>query len=362
MMKLRPIIVDAEGMILGGNMRFKALKELGYKEVPAEWIKYDGELTNEEKQRFIAVDNVPFGDWDFDILANEWDQDKLIEWGLELPDFNTAIPWRAEDQEEMFADLNGDGIETVCGYRLSSIWYDMTSNNDVRNYMMELPPNLNAKNGATVKLNYSRTNAEETERIVKTYMREGDLFFEMCCGWMTFSSTAKYFGYSGKGGDIWDESLNFCKEQIAKMPGKGKVKVIYADCRDTKELDNYYDFVHSNPPFFSLESYSNNNNDLASLGRYDLWLNAMSDMGKEAERILKSGGLANFVINDFRKNGVVVNMHSDFINAILRKSNLKLHDLVIAEVISQALRFRKHDYEKRRTVKCHEYIITFKKN
>ena len=55
MMKLRPIIVDAEGMILGGNMRFKALKELGYKEVPAEWIKYDGELTNEENSVLLQL-------------------------------------------------------------------------------------------------------------------------------------------------------------------------------------------------------------------------------------------------------------------------------------------------------------------
>ena len=87
MMALRPIIVDADGMILGGNMRFKALKELKYKDVPDDWVKRASELTDEEKQRFIIEDNVPFGEWDFDILANEWDADQLAEWGLEIPDF-----------------------------------------------------------------------------------------------------------------------------------------------------------------------------------------------------------------------------------------------------------------------------------
>lgn len=87
MMSLRPIIVDSEGLILGGNMRFKALNELGYKEVPDEWIKRDSELTEDEKQRFIIADNVPFGEYDWDILANEWDKDELLEWGLEIPDF-----------------------------------------------------------------------------------------------------------------------------------------------------------------------------------------------------------------------------------------------------------------------------------
>jgi len=87
MMKLRPIIVDSKGMILGGNMRFKALKELGYKEVPDEWVKRDGELTEAEKQRFIIADNIPFGEYDWDILANEWEKDDLIDWGLDIPEF-----------------------------------------------------------------------------------------------------------------------------------------------------------------------------------------------------------------------------------------------------------------------------------
>lgn len=85
MMSLRPIVIDTDGTILGGNMRYKAILSLGYKEIPDEWVKVANELTDEEKQRFIIEDNVAFGDWDFDILANEWDTVDLEEWGMELP-------------------------------------------------------------------------------------------------------------------------------------------------------------------------------------------------------------------------------------------------------------------------------------
>ena len=97
MMELRPIIVDNDMMILGGNMRFKALKELKYKDIPAGWVKRAEELTDEEKRRFIIEDNIGFGDWDFDALQ-DWDRDQLIDWGLELPEF-TKLEATEDDYE-----------------------------------------------------------------------------------------------------------------------------------------------------------------------------------------------------------------------------------------------------------------------
>jgi hypothetical protein len=84
MMELRPIIIDENNIILGGNMRYTALKQLGYKEIPDNWIKQADKLTDEEKKEFIVKDNVGFGDWDYDLLANQWDEIKLEEWGMDL--------------------------------------------------------------------------------------------------------------------------------------------------------------------------------------------------------------------------------------------------------------------------------------
>jgi len=84
MLELRPIVVDNEMIVLGGNMRLKACIEAGLKEVP---ILIADELTEEQKAEFIIKDNVGYGEWDWDVLANEWDAQLLDEWGLDVPNF-----------------------------------------------------------------------------------------------------------------------------------------------------------------------------------------------------------------------------------------------------------------------------------
>ena len=83
MTELRPIVVDETNTILGGNMRYRAMQKLGMS--TTEVVKVSG-LTDEQKREFIIKDNVAFGDWDWDALANEWDTDELNEWGLDIPE------------------------------------------------------------------------------------------------------------------------------------------------------------------------------------------------------------------------------------------------------------------------------------
>jgi hypothetical protein len=83
MMELRPIIIDSENVILGGNMRYEALKELGYKTLPHNWVRQVGSLSDEEKRRFLIADNTQFGEWDYDILANLFDKDELLKAGFD---------------------------------------------------------------------------------------------------------------------------------------------------------------------------------------------------------------------------------------------------------------------------------------
>lgn len=83
MLELRPIVVNEKMVVLGGNMRLKACKEAGLKEVP---IVMAEDLTAEEQKEFIIKDNVNFGSWDAEMLANEWDLNKLLDWGLGATD------------------------------------------------------------------------------------------------------------------------------------------------------------------------------------------------------------------------------------------------------------------------------------
>lgn len=82
MLEIRPIVVNNDMMVLGGNMRLKAIQEIGLKEIPI--IKAEN-LTEEQQREFLIKDNVGFGEWDWDDLANDFDQQDLEDWGLELP-------------------------------------------------------------------------------------------------------------------------------------------------------------------------------------------------------------------------------------------------------------------------------------
>ena len=108
MLKLRPIVVDEDMMVLGGNMRLKASKEAGLKEV---WIDIAEGLTEEQKKEFVVKDNVNFGEWDWAMLGNEWNTIKITEWGLDV--------WEnQDDRNELNAEAEWTG--TNCGSCIST--------------------------------------------------------------------------------------------------------------------------------------------------------------------------------------------------------------------------------------------------
>jgi len=108
MMELRPIVVDENFIVQGGNMRLKALTELGYKELPNEWVKQAKDFTEDELKEFIIKDNVGFGEWDWDDLANNWDIEKLEDWGLDIPDFAVKELEAEEDDYEIPEEIKTD--------------------------------------------------------------------------------------------------------------------------------------------------------------------------------------------------------------------------------------------------------------
>jgi ParB-like chromosome segregation protein Spo0J len=126
MLEIRPIVVNDDMIVLGGNMRLKACKEAGLKEVHV--IKAS-ELTEDEQRQFIIKDNVSGGEWDWDMLANEWDVEQLEEWGLDVPNFGedadqkdlsdelketfeVIITCKDEtNQEQIYNKLIGEGYE-----------------------------------------------------------------------------------------------------------------------------------------------------------------------------------------------------------------------------------------------------------
>ena len=101
MLKLRPIVVNSDMVVLGGNMRLKACKEAGFTDV---WILKADNLTKQQEREFIVKDNVGFGEWDWDLLANEWSSIQLDDWGMDawqnLEDIDTSDDFSLPDGDK----------------------------------------------------------------------------------------------------------------------------------------------------------------------------------------------------------------------------------------------------------------------
>jgi ParB-like chromosome segregation protein Spo0J len=103
MLKLRPIVVNNQNVILGGNMRYKASIEAGLKEV---YIVQADELSDEQQKEFIIKDNIGFGEWDWDLLGNQFDFEQLEDWGLD------TIKHDWEDLDYIDEDVEAPNLET----------------------------------------------------------------------------------------------------------------------------------------------------------------------------------------------------------------------------------------------------------
>jgi len=126
MLELRPIVVDENNIVLGGNMRLKACKEAGMKEV---YIVRAENLTKLQKDEFIVKDNVGFGEWDWDMLANEWDAELLNDWGLFVPEMATEVDYSILDDEDLDGELSdmADGVKKAIQIEFEAEHYEEAS-------------------------------------------------------------------------------------------------------------------------------------------------------------------------------------------------------------------------------------------
>jgi len=177
MLKLRPIVVNEDLIVLGGNMRLKACKDAGLKEVS---IIKASELTVHKQREFIIKDNVGFGEWDWDLIANEWDTEQLDDWGLDLPvDFNVVEEEAEEDDytepDNLKVDVVlGDLIEIgehrlLCGDSTDSEQVAKLMNGEKADMVFTDPPY-----GVSYKSNWNSKDREQFEEI-----KNDDVFLDI---------------------------------------------------------------------------------------------------------------------------------------------------------------------------------------
>jgi hypothetical protein len=123
MLDIRPIVVNTDMVILGGNMRFKACKDAGLKEVP---IVIADNLSEEQQREFLIKDNVSGGEWDFEMLANEWETEELENWGLDVPNFSPDIDYAILDDDDVSEQLENmtEGVKKAIQIEFEAEHYE----------------------------------------------------------------------------------------------------------------------------------------------------------------------------------------------------------------------------------------------
>jgi DNA modification methylase len=169
MLEIRPVVVNADMIVLGGNMRLKACKEAGLKEVP---VIFAHDLTEEEQKQFIIKDNVGFGEWDWDMIANEWDAEQVEEWGLDIPEFSIKEELEAEEDDYEMPDqvqtdiVLGDLFEIgehrlLCGDSTCSDTVAKLMNGEKADMVFTDPPYGISHSGKGIKGNARENNFGE---------------------------------------------------------------------------------------------------------------------------------------------------------------------------------------------------------
>ena len=209
MMEKRPMVcvtdVDGKMFPIGGNMRLKALRELGMKEIPDEWVVLADDWTEEQRKEFMIRDNVGFGEWNWDELQENWDSEKLVSWGLEVPkwesekleakedDFDVDLP---EEPKTVLGDLYEIGEHRLlCGDSTDSDSVAKLMNGEKADMVFTDPPyNANYKSRGENELlrkgirNDNMSN-DDFEQFIKGFVstcllniKDGaSLYF--CCNW-----------------------------------------------------------------------------------------------------------------------------------------------------------------------------------
>ena len=122
MADVRPIVVNMDMVVIGGNMRLRAMKEVGWKEAPVQMVDW----TEEQQKEFIIKDNLGYGEWDWDDLANNWDEIQLTDWGLDIPDFNKGID-NEEGEIKISTELDQHSNYIVLKFNTDIDWLQVQS-------------------------------------------------------------------------------------------------------------------------------------------------------------------------------------------------------------------------------------------
>ena len=448
MLELRPIVVDDTFVALGGNMRYRALVAISemsieeihnrlsglrdfqkktqpeqerlllywatWKDSPTAPIIRASELSEEEQREFIIKDNVGYGEWDMDALANEWDTEDLADWGLDDWDF---IDGGGSGSDGDGSGQSGSGEETkslnetfvIPPFSIfdSRQGYWQERKKMWRERIGDMGESRTAKLVQSLEMRYkdlyTRTmkhrkelgiNFKEylekyvpedvREREDKKVLSQGVSLFdpvlsEICCRWFTPFEGAKMFdpfagdtqkglvfamcGYEFTGVELRQEQVDINNRVIADRD----LPIRYV-CDDGQNVAKYFepesqDMLFSCPPYYNLEVYSDLENDASNQGTYEDFLTIIRNAYTSALGCLKENRFAVVVVGDVRNkaNGEYYDFVGD-VKRIFREAGAHLYnEIILVEMSSSAALRAAKSMESRKVCKTHQNVLVFYK-
>lgn len=441
MLELRPIVVDNTFVALGGNMRYMALTAISdmdeaelksrlseardfqkktaaeqdnlieywqrWKDKPTAHIIKATELSEEEQREFIIKDNVGYGEWDMDALANEWDAEELDDWGLDVwqnKEWENGESSGATNSKPANASLNDRFIvppfsilDTRKGYwqERKKKWRELIGDNgESRNDTLITSPEIKYKDlyqrtrqhreelGITFKEYLDKYVPDDVkEREASKVLSAGvslldPVMAEIVCRWFgqdnckTFDCFAgdSVFGYVSAhlgnefvGIELRPEQARLNNERVEGMTAR----YINDDGQNVAQhiAPDSQDLLFSCPPYFDLEKYSDLENDASNQDSYEDFIKILENAFKAAVGCLKENRFAVIVVGDVRDKST--GFYYDFcgdIKRIFKEAGMPLYNEIILVETGASTALRAGRYmESRKVAKMHQNILVFYK-
>nr|DAO98761.1 MAG TPA: Putative modification methylase [Caudoviricetes sp.] len=441
MLELRPIVVDNTFVALGGNMRYRALTAISdmdeaelksrlseardfqkktaaeqdnlieywqrWKDKPTAHIIKATELSEEEQREFIIKDNVGYGEWDMDALANEWDAEELDDWGLDVwqnKEWENGESSGATNSKPANASLNDRFIvppfsilDTRKGYwqERKKKWRELIGDNgESRNDTLITSPEIKYKDlyqrtrqhreelGITFKEYLDKYVPDDVkEREASKVLSAGvslldPVMAEIVCRWFgqdnckTFDCFAgdSVFGYVSAhlgnefvGIELRPEQARLNNERVEGMTAR----YINDDGQNVAQhiAPDSQDLLFSCPPYFDLEKYSDLENDASNQDSYEDFIKILENAFKAAVGCLKENRFAVIVVGDVRDKST--GFYYDFcgdIKRIFKEAGMPLYNEIILVETGASTALRAGRYmESRKVAKMHQNILVFYK-
>ena len=446
MLELRPIVVDNMMVALGGNMRFRALtaiSDLSEEDLKARlfsikdvqkktegeqqallthWLRWRdsptaiiikaSELSDAEQREFIIKDNIGYGDWDTDSLTAQWDNEELVDWGIEFPDAENAL--NAQNGDGSGSERQNSApesslfdrfivppfsiLDTRKGYwqDRKKKWYELMGDlGDSRKDTLVTSLEIKYKDlyqrtrehrkelGLSFKEYIDKyVSQEDLEKEQAKIVAQGVSIFdpvvsEVMCRWFTPKSGSKIFdcfagdtakglvfaecGHSFIGIELRPEQVEINNKIIAD-----RGKDIRYICDDGQNVAQHIepesqDLLFSCPPYFDLEVYSDLPNDASNQGTYEDFIRVLDNGFSGAVGCLKNNRFAVIVVGDVRdkKTGFYYDFCGD-IKRIFKKNGMRLYNeiILVEQTASTALRASRY-MDSRKVAKTHQHVLVF---